>query len=96
MMTACSEYPSQFIGVWHNPNHPDEILELRKDGTFHSSNGREELNGYWNNYKQGHITLTIASDKDGNLLDASIDEHKNQLVINIAGNQVLMQKMTNQ
>ncbi len=92
MTTACSEHPSRFIGLWHNPNHPDEVLELRKDGTFHSSNGREELNGYWNSYKQGHITLTIASDKDANLLDARYDETDNKLIITIAGDKVVMQQ----
>lgn len=92
LITACSDGSSQFIGTWQNPDHKSETLELRKDGTFISSNGRHELQGYWNTYKEGHITIAIVSKEDGNFLDARYDKKTKELIITIAGDQVVMRR----
>jgi hypothetical protein len=93
-ITACSDSSSQFYGQWANPQHKNEILELRKDGTFISFNGSQELKGFWEVYKEGHITLTIISERDGNLLDGRYDKKSNQLIITIAGDQVAMRRLS--
>jgi len=92
LISACSDASSSFIGTWQNPDHKSETLELRKDGTFISSNGSQELQGYWNTYKEGHITIAIMSEEDGNLLDGRYDMKSKQLIITIAGDQVVLQR----
>jgi hypothetical protein len=93
LISACSDASSPFIGIWQNPNHKSETIELRKDGTFISSNGSQELQGYWNTYKKGHITITIISEEDSNLLDGRYDKESKQLIITIAGDLVTMERM---
>lgn len=93
LASSCSDSKSPFYGKWMNPNHRSEILTFQKNGTFTASSGRETYSGFWDVYKEGHITMTIDSASDSNIHIARYDAETGQLIITIAGNDIVMQRV---
>jgi major membrane immunogen (membrane-anchored lipoprotein) len=92
LLTSCSGDKATFYGKWNNPGHRSESLTFHKDGTFTASSGRENYQGYWDLYDKGHITMTINSGVDANIHTARYDAETGNLIITIAGNDIVMQR----